>query len=171
MNTPLIDTCDSQFIKRHLGDFLQRFCLCCSIEGQCGEYGILDRSCDRKISSDLVLSLNTFARQIHVTRFYPELNRETGPKYMSATCFYLLIHHFGQLFDLDQSYRIYLETRCEVYHDFYEKLGDFDLTVKKKGLGSGHLDIWGHYIPAALPTLSVCRCTCPWPCARDGWHS
>lgn len=149
--------CESLFIKEHLSDFLSRFRLTCSTECQCCDYNIFDRTDNRKVSSSLVLSLNTFSKQIHVSRFYPELYREPESRYLSATCFYLLVHHFAQAFHLETGYRIYLESRTDVFHAFYEKLKDFDLHVKKQGMGSGHVDVWCKYVPVSFACERFCR--------------
>ena len=149
--------CGSLFIREHLSDFLDRYQISCSKENLCCDYCILNRGSNSQISSSLILSLNTYAKQIHVSRFYPELYKEPRPKYLSATCFYLLVHHFAQTYGIGPGYRIFLETRAEVYQNFYKKLGDFQLNIKKPGLGSNNLDIWGDYLPSALQTSDFFR--------------
>jgi hypothetical protein len=153
--------CESDFINEHLHEFIDRFDLGCFTEGLCSNYYITDHKDHHRISSSLVLSLNTFARRIHVSRFYPEIYKEAMPKYMSATCFYMLVHHFAQSFHLDRRYTIYLETRTEIFHAFYEKLDDFDLAIKKEGIGSGNVDILGHYTPSPMIWTECCF-DCPY---------
>lgn len=159
MQSGFLRTCESSFIKSHLTEFTGHFSLEYSNEGCCNYYHIFDKKDHREISSSLVLSLNKFAKQIHVSRFYPELMHEPCHKFMSATCFYLLVHHFAQCFDIEEGYKIYLETKSDVYQGFYQKLKDFSLKIKKDGLGSGNVDVWGDYHPVPCRVDSLCtRC-------------
>jgi hypothetical protein len=50
------------------------------------------------------------------------LFKQIDSKYLSAACFYLLTHHFGNVFHLDKTYNIFLETIPATYDRFFSKL-------------------------------------------------
>jgi hypothetical protein len=64
-----------------------------------------------------------------VSRFYPELYRRGHSKYLSATCFYLMVHHFFRISRMDSSATIYLTAKPSVFSGFYERLRDFDFRI------------------------------------------
>jgi hypothetical protein len=117
----------SPFVHRNVPRLLRRYDLSYQIEGDCVEYFILDKASATQISYAIVFSLNRVSREIHVSRFYPELYKELRSKYLSAACFYLLIHHFCNLYHLGEGYTITLETRPDTFELFFSKLRDFDL--------------------------------------------
>lgn len=116
--------------------FLQHFTLSYFKEDRCIEYFINRRSSRETISSSLIFSYNPSANDLHVSRFYPELYRESNPKYMSAVCFYLVIHHCADSYSLDDTCHISLETLPSISDAFYLKLKDFNFHVDKFGLGN-----------------------------------
>jgi hypothetical protein len=127
---------ESPFMLTNVPRFLSQFTLSYLKEGSCIEYFINRRSRPEPVSSALILSFNPGAKDLHVSRFYPELYRESGTKYMSAACFYLLIHHCAECYSLDNSCHISLETVPRVSECFYRKLIDFNFHVIKHGLGN-----------------------------------
>ena len=122
----------SPFIRRNVPRLLSRYDLSYQREGDCVEYFISEKASAEQISYALVFSLNRISKEIHVSRFYPELYKELRSKYLSAACFYLLIHHFCNLFNLEDGYSITLETRPATFDLFFSKLRDFHL--KNMGL-------------------------------------
>ena len=123
---------ESEFMKRNVPRLLDRFDISYFKEANCIEYFITDKGTAVEISFMIVLSLDTISREIHVSRFYPELYKKLRSKYLSAACFYLLIHHFCNLFRLGDGYSITLETRLATFDLFFSKLRDFHL--KNMGL-------------------------------------
>jgi hypothetical protein len=100
-------------------------------EGDCIEYFITDKHTHDQVSYSLVLSLDRFAKQINVGKFWPELYKQPRCKYCSAVCFYLLIHHFASIYHLVEGYGIYLHTKPSTYKEFFSLLKDFNLRIKR----------------------------------------
>jgi hypothetical protein len=139
------------FMEKNIKILLGRYDFSFFREDRCMEYFIMDRHYMEDISKALTLSLDLYKKNIHVAKFYPELYKQINPKYMSAACFYLLIHHFGQFFHLDNTYHIDLETTPNVFHQFYEKLKDFHLHITNFGLGNT-VNVLSDYKPVQLDT-------------------
>ena len=110
---------------------LNRYDISYCKEGDCIEYFITDKQTHEQISYSLLLSLNRFSKQINVGKFFPELYKQNQSKYLSAACFYLLIHHFANIYHLVEGYGIYLHTKPSTYNKFYSLLKDFNLKIKK----------------------------------------
>lgn len=121
---------------KNISLFFKRFSLSYYREGSCIEYFINKRYTTDTISSALILSYNSLRKDLHVSRFNPELYLLPNSKYLSATCFYLLIHHCVDVFTLDGSCHISLETVQNISDSFYMKLGDFNFIVSKHGVGN-----------------------------------
>jgi hypothetical protein len=116
--------------------FFERFCLSYYRESLCIEYFISNLFSSEAISSALIISYNPQKKDLHVSRFYPELYLLPGTKYLSAVCFYLLVQHCAAVFALDKKCYISLETVQNVSNGFYRKLGDFNFIVSKHGIGN-----------------------------------
>jgi hypothetical protein len=114
-------------MKENVSRLLSRYELRYYQECDCIEYFITNKKTAEEISYSIVVSLNIHSNEIHVSRFCPELYTEIDSKYLSAACFYLLIHQFGDIYHLDDRYRISLETRPATYKRFFSRLKDFDL--------------------------------------------
>ena len=127
---------ESAFMLTNVALLLQRFALSYFKEGLCIEYFIHNRFSSETISHSLVFSFNPQAKDLHVSRFYPELYLQSNPKYLSAACFYLLVHHFANAYSLDNACHISLETVPTVSDTFYKKLKDFNFRVNKLDLGN-----------------------------------
>ncbi|ACL01936.1 hypothetical protein [Desulfatibacillum aliphaticivorans] len=125
----------SPFMSQYTPRFLERFDLSFHDEGLCTEYFIETLDEHQTISSALVLSQNTFANNLHVSRFYPELAKRTNCKYMSAVAFYLMIHHFSQTHHLNNQCRISLDTTNRVFDQFYSHLLDFNFCIRRQMAG------------------------------------
>ena len=118
------------------------------------EYFIMDKTRMECISQNLVITLDIHKKNIHVARFYPEIYKQLNSKYMSAACFYLLVHHFAQCFHLDETYHIDLETTPSVFHGFYEKLKDFHLHITTYGLGNT-VNVLSEFAPVFINTSQI----------------
>jgi hypothetical protein len=127
---------ESLFMLKNIPLFFKRFGLTYYREGTCIEYFVRHLLSAETISSALVLSYNARNKDLHVSRFYPELRTLPDSKYLSAACFYLLIQHSAAVFALDETCHISLETVPQVSDCFYRKLGDFKFVVCKHGIGN-----------------------------------
>jgi hypothetical protein len=140
---------ESSFMRINIGILLSRYDFSFCREDRCMEYFIKDKEKLEDVSKALIMSLDLFKKNIHVAKFCPELYKQLRSKYMSAACFYLLVHHFGQYFHLDKTYHIDLETTPCVFHEFYEKLKDFHLHITTFGLGNT-VNVLSDYTPVEL---------------------
>ena len=136
MNVSITARPESNFILTNIPLFFERFSLTYFRESSCIEYFLKKRHCPDIISSALILSYNLQKKDLHVSRFHPELYLLSNSKYLSAVCFYLLIHHCAAVFALDDTCRISLETVKSVSDSFYKKLGDFNFIVNKHSPGN-----------------------------------
>jgi hypothetical protein len=127
---------ESTFMLTNVALLLQRFTLSYFKEGRCIEYFIHKRSSTETISHSLVFAYNPQIKDLHVSRFFPELYLQSNPKYLSAACFYLLIHHCANAYSMDNSCHISLETMPSINDTFYKKLKDFNFRINKLDLGN-----------------------------------
>ncbi len=127
---------ESTFMLSNVPLFLKRFTLSYFKEGTCIEYFINDRSTEEMISYALIFSCNPVTGDLHVSRFYPEIYLQSDARYLSAVCFYLLIHHCADAYALDESSHITLETVPAISGSFYRKLKDFNFREANAGLGN-----------------------------------
>jgi hypothetical protein len=137
------------FMKINIETLLSRYDFSFCREDRCMEYFIMDKKKLEDVSKALIMSLDLFKKNIHVAKFYPELYKQLNSKYMSAACFYLLVHHFGQYYHLDKTYHIDLDTTPCVFHRFYEKLKEFHLHITNFGLGNT-VNVMSDYTPVQL---------------------
>ncbi|MFO7884402.1 MAG: hypothetical protein R6U68_06240 [Desulfobacteraceae bacterium] len=126
---------ESKFMHDHLPLFLRRFSLTYYREDFCIEYFISRRTSHETVSSALIFAYNPQIRFLHVSRFYPELCQRTNSRYLSAVCFYLLIHHSAAVYCLDNTCHIRLETVEKTNMNFYSRLGDLNFRVSRHGVG------------------------------------
>ena len=115
----------SRFISANASELLRRFSLSYRHEFTCIDYYINDVETGSRISKDILFTLDSMESRLVVSRFYPELSQLSHSKYLSATCFYLMIHHFTNILKLSSSYSIYMNAKPSVFTNFYEKLKDF----------------------------------------------
>jgi hypothetical protein len=126
----------SDFIRKNVALFLRRYALSFHRENFCIEYFIKRLGSAETISYSLVFSYRPTAKDLHVSKFHPELYRQPNSKYLSAACFYLIIHHCADGFSLDDTCHISLETVPMIYESFYRRLRDFNFQIVKYGLGN-----------------------------------
>lgn len=144
----------SAFIGEKIRLLLKRYGLSCRIEENRIEYVLADAITAEQVSFDLVLSRNRFAKQIHVCKFYPGLHRQDDTRYLSAACFFLLVHHFGQHYNLNRVYTIFLQTRHEVFTQFYATLKDFCFQIRGQATAD-NVNVWSTYVPCAIDTSMI----------------
>ncbi|WP_166405008.1 hypothetical protein [Desulfonema ishimotonii] len=99
------------------------------------EYFISRVASSEQISHSLLIVFDKPANNIHIAKFYPELYREKDSKYLSAACLYLIIQHFGHEYLLDDKSEITLDTRTEIFENFYHRLNDFNFHICRRGVG------------------------------------
>jgi hypothetical protein len=145
---------ESAFMTHQVPLLLQRFEISCCSEGFCSEYFIRDRRSAAEISYALILCLNQFSHRIHVSKFHPELHKQPNAHYLSAACFYLLVHHFAQHYGVTSAYTIFLQTRPAIFEHFYALLRDFDFHVQAHGLGD-NVDVSSCYRPCRVKTEMI----------------
>ena len=126
---------ESIFMHRHIPLFLARFDLSYYREGACIEYFLRSLLTAETISTALIICYNPSNKDLHVSRFYPEINPLPNSKYLSAACFYLMIQHCAGLLHLDDTCHVSLETVRQVSDRFYRRLGDFDFHVHRRMIG------------------------------------
>jgi hypothetical protein len=127
---------ESVFMHKNIPLFLKRFSLSYFREDSCIEYFIGKPNSIETISSSLVLSYYLPKKDLHVSRFYPELYLRSNSKYLSAACFYIVIQHCTECFSLDDTCHISLETVENISDSFYRKLGDFNFNVSRHFVGN-----------------------------------
>jgi hypothetical protein len=120
---------ESRFMRRNVPRLLHRYDISYFKEENCVEYFIANKATTTQISYAIVLSLNENAREIHVSRFYPEFYKHRNTRFLSAACFYLVIHHFAHVYHLAGDYSISLDTRPATYDRFFSRLKDFDFHI------------------------------------------
>jgi len=139
MNCPI-----SEFLRENIPILLDRYDLSYCKGKDCIEYFVIDKHTHEQISYDVILCLDRPAKRLIVRRFCPELYKQVECHYLSAACFYILIHHFAHEYHLPKDYCVCLETRREVYKNFFSLLSDFHLEVKKVKFGKS-VEVCGDY--------------------------
>jgi hypothetical protein len=117
------------FMEIQVKRLLERYFLTCAQEDTCLEYFLWDVKTRHLVSLNLILSHDRFARGIYVSKFYPRLFLERDPRFLSAACFYLMIHHSAGIFGLSDHCRVSLETDNDVFEEFYSRLADFHFRI------------------------------------------
>ncbi len=120
---------EPSFMEIQIPAFFQRFSLSYAKDGACIEYFLYSKEKKYEISTALIVSHDVYAKAINVSKFYPEIYRESLPRYMSAVCFFMMMHHAAAMFDIHCDCNICLETRCQVFESFYQRLKDFDFVI------------------------------------------
>jgi hypothetical protein len=145
---------ESYFAKENVPRLLIRYELSYYQEDNCIEYFIADKNTHEQISYAIIFSLNRDSKELHVSKFCPDLYKQIDAKYLSAACFYILIHHFGNIYHLSKDYSITLETRPATYKAFFSRLRDFDLLNRGLRLCKT-VAIIGEYPPLDVNTSMI----------------
>lgn len=120
----------NNFLNQQIPKLKNRYSLTFKRDDTCMEYFLCSRQTGEQISKTLIVSHEVFSGSLYVSRFYPELYKEINCKYLSATCFYLMVHHAAGVFQLLNQCRINLETDKSVFFQFYSKLQDFHFYIR-----------------------------------------
>ena len=158
-NAELMDNCPVEkhtptFMEIQVPLFFQRFSLSYTKDGKCIEYFLYSKEKKHEISTALIVSHDVFSNSINVSKFYPEIYKESTSKYMSAACFFLMMHHSAALFDIHCDCGICLETKRMVFDAFYGRLKDFDFNIHRHHV-SDNCNVWGHYHDFPLETTMI----------------
>lgn len=121
---------DNNFLSQQIPRLNNRFLLNFSRDDTCMEYFLCNRHTGKQISKTLIVSHEVFSGSLYVSRFYPELYRQINCKYLSAACFYLIVHHAASVFQLPDKCRVNLETDKTVFLQFYSRLQDFNFHIR-----------------------------------------
>jgi len=121
---------ENNFLNQQIPRFNNRFLLTFSRDDTCLEYFLCSRHTGTQISKTLIVSHEVFSGSLYVSRFYPELYRQINCKYLSAACFYLMVHHASSAFQLFDKCRVNLETDKAVFLQFYARLQDFNFYIR-----------------------------------------
>ncbi|MFN2358139.1 MAG: hypothetical protein ABR534_10405 [Desulfotignum sp.] len=124
------------FMEIHVKRLLARYFLTCVREDTCMEYFLRDVKTGFLVSLNLMLSHDCFSKGIYISKFYPQLYLEQEPRFLSAACFYLMVHHSAGVFCLADHCRISLETEEKVFDQFYSRLTDFHFTIARHRPGN-----------------------------------
>jgi hypothetical protein len=144
----------SAFMVSHLPDFFDRFGISYTIDGSQFEYYVYEKKTGLDISCSLTLSFDAAAGQINVMTFYPGLCLQQTPRYLSAVCFFVVMHHFGNFHHLGPGCEILINTRKGVFDTFYAQLQDFDFHILASG-EEDRVDIQSCLLPLAMDTSMV----------------
>lgn len=154
--SPEIPGCS--FMEIQVPAFFRRFSLSYRKDGRCIEYFLYSREKKHEISTSLIVSYDVYAKAINVSKFYPEIYKESFSRYMSAACFFMMMHHAAGLFDIHCDCSICLETRAMVFKSFYQRLKDFDFIIHQCRI-SDNCNVRGRYhdfpVETGMITLAV----------------
>jgi hypothetical protein len=117
------------FMGTQVRRLMSRFSLSYLREDTCVEYFLHDTGNQAMVSLNLILSHDRFAKGLYVSKFYPQLYLTQDSRFLSAACFYLMIHHSVGLFGLADHCRVSLETDSDVFDEFYSRLPEFHFKI------------------------------------------
>ncbi|MFH2093800.1 MAG: hypothetical protein ABIJ31_15680 [Pseudomonadota bacterium] len=120
---------ESAFLCQYIPKLLNEFTISYQQDYSCIEYFLHSKEKNKQISKNLIVSHELFSHSLYVSRFYPELYKESGCRYLSAACFYMVAHHAIGLFDLKDNCCVNLEAETIIFNDFYSKLKEFDFKI------------------------------------------
>ena len=145
---------DLDFMTTQIPLLEKRYRLSYYRDGGCIEYFLDSRADHSPVSQNLILSWDTWHKGIYVSKFYPELYRQASAKYLSAACFYLLVHHAVHLFHLRDECHVWLETDAHVFKDFYAKLREFEFRISRDRVGD-RVCLAGVFHELAIPIRGI----------------
>jgi len=138
----------------HVPEFLARFGINYTIDGPQLEYFVFDKKCHLDISCSLTVGFDAAAGQIRVMTFYPGICLQQGVRFLSAVCFFLIMHHFAKYHHIVSGCRIMLNTRQEVFDTFYALLHDFDFDILAYG-EEDRIEIQSRFLPLYIDTSMI----------------
>jgi len=117
------------FMETQVKRLMSRFSLSYIRDDTCVEYFLQDARNRNLVSMNLVLSHDRFAGGLYVSKFYPQLFLTPDHRFLSAACFYLMVHHSAGVFGLADHCRVSLETDTSVFEEFYSRLPEFHFRI------------------------------------------
>lgn len=117
------------FVETQVKRLMSRFSLSYLRDDTCVEYFLQDVRNRNLVSMNLVLSHDRFAGGLYISKFYPQLFLTPDHRFLSAACFYLMIHHSAGVFGLADHCRVSLETDTSVFEEFYSRLPEFHFRI------------------------------------------
>jgi len=144
----------SAFMATHLPEFFDHFGIDYTIDGPQLEYFVYNRKDHLDISCSLTLNFDEAAGQINFMTFYPGIFLQKGCRYLSAVCFFLVLHHFANFHHVGAGCRIFFNSRQKVFDTFYALLQDFDFQVLAHG-EEDRVDIQSIFMPLAIDTSMI----------------
>lgn len=144
----------SAFMVSHLPEFFDRFGINYTIDGPQLEYFVYDIMNSLDISCSLTLNFDEAAGQINFMTFYPGIFQQKGCRYLSAVCFFLVIHHFANFQHIGPGCRILFNTRQGIFDAFYAHLKDFNFSVLAYG-EEDRVDVQSLFMPLSIDTSMI----------------
>lgn len=120
----------TSFLEKVIPELMDRFVIDYSMDTTCMEYYLHTRDRKMLISKSMIISHSLCSNSVYVSKFYPEIYRELNCKYLSAACFYMIIHHAADHFHLNDGCLVNLESETAVFERFYSRLREFDFRIK-----------------------------------------
>ncbi|MFO7990525.1 MAG: hypothetical protein ACQEQ5_03630 [Thermodesulfobacteriota bacterium] len=117
------------FMETQVKRLMSRFSLSYIRDDTCVEYFLQDTRNQNLVSVNLILSHDRFAGGLYVSKFYPQLFLTPDHRFLSAACFYLMVHHSVGVFGLADHCRVSLETDIAVFDEFYSRLPEFHFRI------------------------------------------
>ncbi len=145
------DEKSSMFMANHLPVFLTNFGINFCIDGPQLEYFVYKKTTGQDISCSLTIDFDKPSGQINVMTFYPGLLLHPRTRYFSAVCFFMVLNHFANFHHITFDCRICLNTKQEVFDDFYSLLKDFDFHVMLIGKDN-RVEIESCFFPLDIDT-------------------
>jgi len=144
------------FIRGQIERLLRRFVISYSRTGDTMEYFLTSLRTGHQVSYAIVFWHDRDTDCLHISKYFPELIRREDSKYLSAACFFLLVHHFSQHMASRTCRRISLKTKSQIFHAFYARLQDFQFKVWKDR-GGDTVELRSDYAPRPMDTTMIIR--------------
>ncbi|MFC1843983.1 hypothetical protein ACFLZ5_04260 [Thermodesulfobacteriota bacterium] len=138
----------------HLPEFFDHFGIDYTIDGPQSEYFVYNIKDHLDISCSLTLNFDEAAGQINFMTFYPGIFLQKECRYLSAVCFFLVIHHFANFHHIGPGCQILFDTRQEIFDAFYAHLKDFDFHVLAC-TEKDRVNVQSLFIPMAIDTSMI----------------
>ena len=123
------------FIDKALESFINRFTVTFEIiEDTPGKksirYNLINEQ-NEIFSEDVNIAYYPKHGVLNIPSFHPQIYIQyDAEKGHSAACFYLVMHHFFNYFNIGVNQKISLDSKYDVFKNFYQKLADFCFTSK-----------------------------------------
>ena len=138
----------------HLPEFFDHFGIEYTIDGPQSEYFVYNIKDHLDISCSLTLNFDEAAGQINFMTFYPGIFLQKECRYLSAVCFFLVIHHFANFHHIGSGCQILFNTRQGIFDAFYAHLKDFDFHVLAR-TEKDRVNVQSFFMPLAIDTSMI----------------